>query len=202
VVKVTLSKRISEVKRKSLETDIVLKINLDGKGSSHLQLEVPFLRHMLDSFARHGFFDLEIKAVGDVEIDDHHTVEDIGICLGMAVKEALQDKRGITRYGSVILPMDESLVRVAMDCSGRGQLIYKTNFEQEKVGLFEVNLVEEFFKAFSYHAGITLHINVLYGKNTHHTIEGIFKAFGRTLDMACRIENRRIDIPSAKGIID
>ena len=197
-----MKERKSEVKRKTLETDIEVKINLDGEGKSHLETEIHFLKHMLDLFARHGFFDLEIKAKGDIEVDDHHTVEDIGICLGAAIKKALQDKKSITRYGFIILPMDESLVQVALDLSGRGQLIYKVKFEQDKVGSFEVNLIEEFFKAFSYHAGITLHINLLYGKNAHHIIEAIFKAFGRALDIACTKESRTSDIPSTKGMFD
>jgi imidazoleglycerol-phosphate dehydratase len=129
-------------------------------------------------------------------------VEDIGICLGTAIKKALQDKKGITRYGFIILPMDESLVQVTLDLSGRGQLIYKVKFEQDKVGSFEVNLIEEFFKAFSYHAGITLHINLLYGKNAHHIIEAIFKAFGRALNEATRKDSRLNDVLSTKGIID
>jgi len=197
-----LKERKSEVKRKTLETDIEVKINLDGEGKSHLETEIPFFKHMLDLFARHGFFDLEIKAKGDIEVDDHHTVEDIGICLGTAIKKALQDKKGIIRYGFIILPMDESLVQVTLDLSGRGQLIYKVKFEQDKVGSFEVNLIEEFFKAFSYHAGITLHINLLYGKNAHHIIEAIFKAFGRALNEATRKDSRLNDVLSTKGIID
>ena len=197
-----MKERKSEVKRKTLETDIEVKINLDGEGKSHLETEIHFLKHMLDLFARHGFFDLEIKAKGDIEVDDHHTVEDIGICLGTAIKKALQDKKGIIRYGFIILPMDESLVQVTLDLSGRGQLIYKVKFEQDKVGSFEVNLIEEFFKAFSYHAGITLHINLLYGKNAHHIIEAIFKAFGRALNEATRKDSRLNDVLSTKGIID
>jgi imidazoleglycerol-phosphate dehydratase len=196
-----LKERKSEYKRKTLETEIEVKINLDGKGISNLQTEIYFLNHMLTLFVRHGFFNLEIKARGDLEVDYHHTVEDIGICLGEAIKNALQDKKGIRRYGSIILPMDESLVQVAIDLSGRGQLIYKVQFEQERVGSFEVNLVEEFFRALSYHAGMTLHINLLYGKNSHHIIEAIFKSFGRALDEVIRKDDRIDDIPSTKGII-
>ncbi len=199
---IILKERKSEYKRKTLETEIEVKINLDGKGISNLQTEIYFLNHMLTLFARHGFFDLEIKAKGDLKVDYHHTVEDIGICLGEAIKNALQDKKGIRRYGSTILPMDESLVQVAIDLSGRGQLIYKVQFEQERVGSFEVNLVEEFFRALSYHAGMTLHINLLYGKNSHHIIEAIFKAFGRALDEAIRKDDRIDDILSTKGVID
>jgi len=197
-----LKERKGEYKRKTLETEVEVKINLDGKGISNLQTEIYFLNHMLTLFARHGFFDLEIKAKGDLEVDYHHTVEDIGICLGEAIKKALQDKKRIKRYGFTILPMDESLVQVAIDLSGRGQLIYRAQFEQERVGSFEVGLVEEFFRALSYHAGITLHINLLYGKNSHHIIEAIFKAFARSLDEATRKDDRLDDVFSTKGIID
>jgi len=197
-----LEERKGEYKRKTLETEIEVKISLDGKGVSNLQTEIYFLNHMLALFARHGFFDLEVKAQGDLQVDYHHTVEDIGICLGEAIKNALQDKKGIKRYGFTILPMDESLVQVALDLSGRGQLFYQVQFEQEKVGVFEVNLVEEFFKALAYHGGITLHLNLLDGKNAHHIIEALFKAFGRALDMAISMDNRIDGIPSAKGMID
>ena len=199
---IILKERKGEYKRKTLETEVEVKINLDGKGINNLRTEIYFLNHMLTLFARHGFFDLEIKAKGDLEVDYHHTIEDIGICLGEAIKKALQDKKGIKRYGFTILPMDESLVQVALDLSGRGQLIYKVQFKQERVGSFEVSLVEEFFRALSYHAGITLHINLLYGKNSHHIIEAIFKAFARSLDEATREDNRLDNIPSSKGIID
>ena len=199
---IILRERKGEYKRKTLETEIEVKINLDGKGINNLQTEVYFLNHMLTLFARHGFFDLEIKAKGDLKVDYHHTVEDIGICLGEAIKNALQDKKRIKRYGFTILPMDESLVEVAIDLSGRGQLIYKVQFKQERVGFFDVNLVEEFFRALSYHSGMTLHINLLYGKNSHHIIEAIFKAFARSLDEATREDNRLDNIPSSKGIID
>ncbi len=201
-VSIILKERKGEYKRKTSETKIETKIDLDGKGISNLETEIHFLNHMLALFARHGLFDLEVKARGDLEVDYHHTVEDIGICLGEAIKNALQDKKGIKRYGFTILPMDESLVQAALDLSGRGQLIYKVQFEQEGVGSFEVNLVEEFFRALSYHAGMTLHINLLYGKNSHHIIEAIFKAFGRVLDEATRKDDRLDDIPSTKGIID
>ncbi|MCJ7656862.1 MAG: imidazoleglycerol-phosphate dehydratase HisB [Candidatus Atribacteria bacterium] len=197
-----LKERKGEYKRKSLETEIEVKVDLDGQGINNLQTEIYFLNHMLTLFSRHGFFDLEVKAQGDLKVDYHHTLEDIGICLGEAIKNALQDKKGIRRYGFNILPMDESLVQVALDISGRGRLIYKVQFEQERVGSFEVNLVEEFFRALSYHAGMTLHINLLYGKNSHHIIEAIFKAFGRVLDEATRRDDRLDDVFSTKGIID
>ena len=199
---IILKERKGEYKRKTLETEVEVKINLDGKGINNLQTEIYFLNHMLTLFARHGFFDLEMKAKGDLEIDYHHTVEDIGICLGEAIKEALQDKKGIKRYGFTILPMDESLVQVALDLSGRGQLIYRVQFKQERVGSFEVSLVEEFFRALSYHSGMTLHINLLYGKSSHHIIEAIFKAFARSLDEATREDNRLNNIPSSKGVMD
>lgn len=201
-VSIILKERKGEYKRKSLETEIEVKVDLDGKGINNLQTEIYFLNHMLTLFSQHGFFDLEVKAQGDLEVDYHHTVEDIGICLGEAIKKVLQDKKGIKRYGFTILPMDESLVQVALDLSGRGQLIYKVQFEQERVGSFEVNLVEEFFRGLSFHAGITLHINLLYGKNSHHIIEAIFKAFGRVLDKATRRDDRLDDVFSTKGIID
>jgi len=201
-VSIILKERKGEYKRKTLETEIEVKMNLDGKGISNLQTEIYFLNHMLTLFTRHGFFDLEIKAKGDLEVDYHHTVEDIGICLGEAIKNALQDKKGIKRYGFTILPMDESLVQVALDLSGRGQLIYSVQFKQERVGSFDVSLVEEFFRALSYHSGMTLHINLLYGKNSHHIIEAIFKAFSRALDEATREDNRLDNIPSTKGIVD
>ena len=201
-VSITLKEIKGEYKRKSLETEIEVKVDLNGKGINNLQTEIYFLNHMLSLFSQHGFFDLEVKARGDLKVDYHHTVEDIGICLGEAIKNALQDKKGIRRYGSTILPMDESLVQVALDLSGRGQLVYKVQFEQERVGSFEVNLVEEFFRALSYHAGMTLHINLLYGKNSHHIIEAIFKAFGRVLDEATRRDDRLDDVFSTKGIID
>jgi len=197
-----LKERKGEYKRKTLETEVEVKIDLDGKGISNLQTEIYFLNHMLTLFSRHGFFDLGVKARGDLEVDYHHTVEDIGICLGEAIKKALQDKKGIKRYGFTILPMDESLAQVAIDLSGRGQLTYNVQFEQERVGSFEVSLVEEFFRSLSYHAGMTLHINLLYGKNSHHIIEAIFKSFGRALDKAIREDNRIDDIPSTKGVID
>ena len=197
-----MKERKSEYKRKTLETEIEVKMNLDGKGISNLQTEIYFLNHMLTLFARHGFFDLEVKAKGDLKVDYHHTVEDIGICLGEVIKNALQDKKGIRRYGFTILPMDESLVQVAIDLSGRGQLIYRVQFEQERVGSFEVGLVEEFFRALSFHAGMTLHINLLHGKNSHHIIEAIFKAFSQALNKATWRGNRIDDIPSTKGIID
>ena len=197
-----MKEKRGEYKRETLETKIEVKISLEGQGVSNLQTEIYFLNHMLDLFNRHGFFNLEVKAQGDLQVDFHHTVEDIGICLGEAIKNALQDKKGIRRYGFAILPMDEALVQVALDLSGRGQLYYNVRFEQKKIGSFEVDLVEEFFRALSYHAGMTIHINLLYGKNSHHIIEAIFKAFGYALDKATRQTKHFNNILSTKGVID
>jgi imidazoleglycerol-phosphate dehydratase len=197
-----LQERKGEYKRKTSETEIEVKIDLDGRGRCKIETEIYFLNHMLNLFACHGFFDLEVKAQGDLSIDYHHTVEDIGICLGKALQKALTNKQGIKRYGWAILPMDEALVQVVIDLSGRGQLFYQVQFEQERVGVFEVNLVEEFFIALAYHGGITLHLNLLNGKNAHHIIEALFKAFGRALDMASNMDNRIDGIPSTKGMID
>ena len=197
-----MKEKKGEYKRETLETKIEVKIYLNGQGVSNLQTEIYFLNHMLDLFSRHGFFNLEVKAQGDLQVDYHHTVEDIGICLGEAIKNALQDKKGIKRYGFAILPMDEALIQVALDLSGRGQLYYKVRFEQKKIGSFEVDLVEEFFRALSYHSGMTLHINLLHGKNSHHIIEAIFKGFGHALDKATRQTKQFDDILSTKGIID
>lgn len=198
---ITLAERKGKFKRITSETAIEVKINLDGKGVSDLQTEIYFLNHMLALLSWHGFFDLEVKAQGDLQVDYHHSVEDMGICLGEAIKDALKDNKGIKRYGLSILPMDESLAQVALDLSGRGQLIYKVQFGQERVGSFEVNLVEEFFRALSHHAEMTLHINIIYGNNAHHIIEAIFKAFGRALDEASSLDNRLDGVPSTKGII-
>jgi len=197
-----LKERTGKYKRKTAETAVSVKINLDGSGICNVQTEIFFLNHMLSLLAKHGFFDIEVKASGDLEVDYHHTVEDIGICLGEAIKEALQDKKGIKRYGLSILPMDESLVRVALDLSGRGRLIFKVRFKDERVGSFEVNLIEEFFRALSYHSGMTLHINLIYGENSHHIIEAIFKSFAQTLDKASSREERLKGVPSSKGILD
>ncbi|MCD6471804.1 imidazoleglycerol-phosphate dehydratase HisB [Candidatus Aerophobetes bacterium] len=197
-----MKERTGKYKRKTAETAVSVKINLDGSGICNVQTEIFFLNHMLSLLAKHGFFDIEVKASGDLEVDYHHTVEDIGICLGEAIKEALQDKKGIKRYGLSILPMDESLVRVALDLSGRGRLIFKVRFKDERVGSFEVNLIEEFFRALSYHSGMTLHINLIYGENSHHIIEAIFKSFAQTLDKASSREERLKGVPSSKGILD
>jgi imidazoleglycerol-phosphate dehydratase len=191
--------RKAKIVRKTTETDIQLEIDLDNVAGSKIATSIPFLDHMLDLFARHGFFKLIVKSKGDTQIDDHHLVEDLGICLGMAVGQALGKKVGISRYGSASVPMDECLCRIDLDISGRPYLIYKVKFERRKIGGFDPSLVKEFFKAFTDHSGITLHINLAYGSNSHHIIEAVFKAFARALRSAVNI-NKNIDgVLSTKG---
>lgn len=194
--------RTSELKRTTAETDISLALNLDGKGCSEVETGCGFLDHMLTLFAKHGRFDLNITCQGDTYVDDHHTVEDIGITLGKAFKEALGDKKGITRYGSTILPMDESLVLSAVDLSGRGYLGYDLQIPTEKVGSFDTELVEEFWLGFIRNAECTLHIRQLAGTNSHHIIEGTFKSVARSLKAAVTIDTAFADeIPSTKGVL-
>lgn len=194
--------RKSEIKRKTAETDIALKLDLDGSGKSVLTTGCGFLDHMLTLFARHGRFDLEINCKGDVEVDYHHTVEDIGISLGQAFSKALGDKKGITRYGDTVLPMDEALILTAVDISGRGMLLCDLNIRAKKVGDFDTELCEEFFTAFARNAGITLHIRQLAGRNSHHIIEGVFKSAARSLKDAVAIDPALKDeIPSTKGVL-
>ena len=194
--------RTSEIKRATAETDISLTLNLDGTGKSEIETGCGFLDHMLTLFARHGRFDLNITCQGDTYVDDHHTVEDIGISLGKAFKEALGDKKGITRYGSTVLPMDESLILSAVDLSGRGYLGYALEIPTEKVGTFDTELVEEFFLGFIRNAECTLHIRQLAGSNSHHIIEGAFKSVARSLKAAVAIDAAFADeIPSTKGVL-
>lgn len=193
--------RIATVQRDTLETQIRTRINLDGTGSASLASGIPFLDHMLDQIARHGLIDLEIEARGDLHIDAHHTVEDIGITLGQAIKQALGDKRGIRRYGHAYVPLDEALSRVVMDCSGRPGLEYAVDFPRARIGEFDVDLFREFFQGFVNHAWVTLHIDCLRGQNAHHIAETVFKAFGRALRMAIEPDPRTADIPSTKGIL-
>ncbi len=194
--------RSSEIKRKTAETDISLKLNLDGSGKSDVKSGCGFLDHMLTLFARHGRFDLDVKCEGDTYVDYHHTVEDIGICLGKAFCEALGDKKGITRYGDIILPMDEALILSAVDISGRGELYFSLDIPAQKVGDFDTELCEEFFRAFARDAGVTLHIKQLDGKNSHHIIEGAFKSAARSLKEAVGIDKDFCDeIPSTKGLL-
>ncbi len=194
--------RTSTVNRDTLETQITVSINLDGTGKANFDTGVHFLDHMMDQIARHGLIDLDIKANGDTHIDDHHTVEDIGITLGMAFKEAVGDKKGITRYGHAYVPLDEALSRVVIDFSGRPGLEWHCEFTRGSVGGFDVDLFIEFFQGFVNHAGVTLHIDNLRGVNTHHQAETIFKAFGRALRMALSFDQRALDVmPSTKGVL-
>ena len=194
--------RKSEISRKTSETDINLSIDLDGKGSSQIDTGIGFLDHMLTLFAKHGRIDLNIKCKGDTNVDFHHTVEDTGICLGKAVKDALGSKKGIIRYGSMLLPMDEALIISAVDISGRGMLVYDIDIASEKVGDFDTELAEEFFRAFAQNAEITLHMRKISGKNSHHIVEGAFKSVAHSLMMAVKIdENFKDEIPSTKGVL-
>lgn len=191
--------RKSRIERKTLETDILVDIDLDGSGKSTIDTGIGFLDHMLTLMAFHGSFDMEVKCTGDLYVDDHHTVEDIGIALGEAFNKALGDKRGIRRYSSIYIPMDESLSHVVLDISNRPYLVFNTNFKNEKVGTMATENFKEFFRAFIGKAGITLHINVLYGENDHHKIEGIFKAFARALNEGMEVISDKIS--SSKGVL-
>ena len=194
--------RTAQITRTTKETDIRLTLNLDGTGKSEIHSGVGFLDHMLTLFAKHGRFDLELTCNGDTEVDDHHSVEDIGIALGQAFEQALGDKRGIVRYGSFILPMDETLILSAVDISGRSYLNFDLQIPTQKVGTFDTELTEEFFLGFVRNANLTLHLKQLEGKNSHHIIEGTFKSFGRTMKQAVAIdENFRDEIPSTKGVL-
>ena len=193
--------RTAQIHRQTKETDIDLSLNLDGRGQHCIDTPVPFLNHMLTHMAVHGYFDLTVTARGDVEIDDHHTVEDIGIVLGQALRQALGDKVGIARYASQTVPMDEALVLTAIDISGRGLLVYDVSFPQARIGRFDAELVEEFLRALATNAGLTLHIKLLHGRNAHHIAEAIFKALGRILGQAVALDPRREGVPSTKGIL-
>ncbi len=194
--------RTAEIERSTLETQVSIKLNLDGTGVSKLETGVPFLDHMLDQVARHGLIDLEIKASGDLQIDAHHTVEDIGITLGQALIKAVGDKSGIRRYGHAYVPLDEALSRVVIDLSGRPGLMYEVGFPRARVGEFEVDLFQEFFQGFVNHAAVTLHIDGLRGSNSHHIAETVFKAFGRALRMALEADLRmQGQLPSTKGAL-
>lgn len=193
--------RTAEIARKTNETDIKLQFAIDGTGQADLETNVPFLNHMLDLFAKHGQFNLKVNAIGDIEIDDHHTVEDIGICLGQAFKDALGDKKGIKRYASVFIPMDEALAQVVIDISNRPHFEYRAEYPTTVVGSFDTQLVHEFLWKFALEARITLHVIVHYGKNTHHMIEAVFKALARALDEATTIDPRVQGVPSTKGVL-
>ena len=192
--------RVSEIQRNTAETKIQLCLNLDGTGKSDIDTGVGFLNHMLTLFAAHGKFDLTVKCMGDVEVDDHHSVEDIGICLGQAFQAALGDKRGITRYGSFLLPMDEALILSAVDISGRSCLCYGLEIPTEKIGTFDTELVEEFFLGFTRNCPMSLHLRQLAGTNSHHIVEGAFKSVGRALKAAVSLTGSN-EIPSTKGVL-
>jgi len=193
------SKRKSEIKRQTRETDISLKLEIDGQGRAKIATGVPFMDHMLTLFGVHGFFNLTVSAKGDTEVDDHHTVEDLGICLGQAFRESLGDFSAIKRYGLAAVPMDETLVRVTCDFSNRPYLHFGAKIKDQKVGRFDTALVQEFLRALTIHAGLTLHVEVAHGKNTHHIIEAIFKALGRCLDQASAADPRLAGPLSSKG---
>ena len=195
--------RAGTIERKTRETEISLKLNLDAENSSPVvDTGIPFMDHMLKLMAAHGFMDLTLKAKGDTEIDDHHTVEDLGICFGLALKEALGNKRGIKRYGEATIPMDETLARVVLDISNRPYLAYGVVLKRERAGAFDVGLIKEFFRALAVNAGLTLHIDLLSGEEPHHVSEAIFKAFGKALDQATQLEARlKGSSPSTKGVL-
>jgi imidazoleglycerol-phosphate dehydratase len=193
--------RAAAIERVTKETRIKLSLNVDGKGDAKICTSVSFLDHMLNLFARHGLFDLEVEASGDIDIDFHHTVEDIGIVLGEAFKQALGDKNGIRRYGQATVPMDETLASVAIDISGRPYLVYHVALPKVKIGEFDVELAREFFQAFVNHCGLNLHINVMYGENVHHIIEACFKAVARAMDIATQRDPRVEGVLSTKGVL-
>jgi len=196
-----MSDRTAEIKRTTKETDIEIMLDIDGSGISEISTGVGFLDHMLTLFSRHGFFDTKIKVAGDLEVDQHHTVEDVGICLGQAFIKACGNKAGMRRYGNATIPMSDSLATINIDLCDRPFLVFNVPLENAKVGDFDTELVEEFFHAFSNNAGATLHINLAYGTNTHHIIEAIFKAFGRALDQATSYDERIKGVLSTKGIL-
>lgn len=194
--------RKTSFQRKTKETDIRIELNIDGKGKGDISTSIPFLDHLLNNFAKHGLFDLKIRAKGDIEIDQHHTVEDIGICLGEAFKEALSDKKGINRAGYYVFPLDEALSVVAVDISGRTFLDFDCKFKKEKIGDLDSDLIKEFFWGFVRHLEATLHVRVLSGENEHHKAESIFKAFGKAMKVACSKEKRILkELPSTKGLL-
>ena len=193
--------REATIRRKTAETEISVTVCLDGNGKGRIDTAIPFFDHMLDLFARHGLIDLDVQGRGDTAVDDHHLVEDVGICLGQAVRKALGEKKGISRYGLAVIPMDESLCRVAMDLSGRPCLVWEAKLGDARIGEFDPDLFREFFKSFCDHSGITLHVNLIYGTNGHHMAEAIFKAFARAFREAIAIDDRTEGVPSTKGCL-
>ena len=197
------SKRQAEIKRKTNETEINVFLDIEGNGNSDINTGIPFLDHMLHQLSSHGLFDLKIKAIGDVHIDDHHTNEDVGIALGKAFSKALGDRKGINRFGHFLAPLDEALIQIVLDCSGRPHLSYNLQIQSSRIGTYDTELVREFFIAFVNSSGITLHINQVQGINAHHIVEASFKAFSRAMRMATEIDTRRANsIPSSKGMLE
>ena len=196
-----MGNRTANIDRKTSETNVSLSLNLDGEGKREISTGIGFFDHMLDLLAKHALFDLDIKASGDTEVDYHHTVEDVGICLGQAVKEAMGDKAGITRFANVSVPMQEALANVAIDISGRSALVFNAKLDFKKIGEFDTELIKEFLEAFTVNAGINLHVNVPYGENAHHISEAVFKGVAKALDRAIRIDERSNDVPSTKGVL-
>ncbi|HIR87340.1 MAG TPA: imidazoleglycerol-phosphate dehydratase HisB [Candidatus Fimimorpha faecalis] len=194
-----MEERVATICRTTKETKIELTLNLDGTGKTQINTGIGFLDHMLNSFARHGLFDLSVSIDGDLEVDCHHTIEDTGIVLGQAIAKAVGEKKSMQRYGSIILPMDETLILCAIDLSGRPYLVFDANFTTDRVGNYDTEMVKEFFYAVSYSSGMNLHIRQLAGENNHHIIEGIYKAFAKALDQATRIDSRIVDVLSTKG---
>ncbi|TCT17022.1 imidazoleglycerol-phosphate dehydratase [Natranaerovirga pectinivora] len=197
-----MESRKAEISRVTKETDITISLDIDGKGNGSINTGIGFFDHMLNSVARHGFFDLTISADGDLEVDPHHTIEDVGISLGQCIKDALGEKKRIKRYGSCILPMDEALVLCAIDLSGRAYLNYDVPLTVPMLGTLQTEMVEEFFRALAYQVGMNLHIKLLDGKNNHHIVEGVFKAFAKALDEATLVDDRIEDVLSTKGSLD
>ncbi len=196
-----MGKRTSNIDRKTNETNINLSLNLDGEGKCSVSTGIGFFDHMLDLLAKHALFDLDIKATGDTNVDFHHTVEDVGICMGLAVKDALGEKAGIVRFSNVSVPMQESLANVALDISGRSALVFNAKLDSKKIGDFDSELIKEFLEAFTVNAGLNLHIDVPYGENAHHIAEAIFKGLAKALDRATRIDERTDEVPSTKGVL-
>lgn len=192
--------REAEIQRDTKETSVHVKLNLDGKGNASIDTGVGFFNHMMELTTFHGSLDLDLHADGDLDVDDHHTIEDCGLALGTAFRNALGDRKGIERYGSVTIPMDEALANVSMDISGRPYLVFNASFERDSIGMLSTEMIEEFFRAFAMNAGVSLHINLLYGKNDHHKAEAIFKAFGRCIKQAVKITGT--ELPSTKGYLE
>ena len=193
--------RKAEVKRKTKETEVSLKIDLEGSGKHSIHTGIPFFDHMLSLLAYHSSMDLSLKARGDIDVDAHHTVEDVGICLGDGIRKALGEVRGIQRYGMALIPMDEALGSVALDLSMRPWLVFHIKLKRSRIGTFDLDLIEEFFKALCNHGRMTLHINLLYGRNSHHMVEAVFKGFGRALRQAISLDSRSASVPSTKGML-